>query len=192
MSIEAKDIQVFILAGGHSSRMGTDKGFLIWNGRTFVEQILAELQTLGQEVTLVSNQPEKYSAYGCVILRDSIQEIGPLGGLYTGLLHAKKDLNLFVSCDSPMLSGSFYRDFLANAKSDCINYSKIGDRLHPLPVLLHKDVLGKMKESIDENNYKLIHFYEQFNSNLIDMSVYESEMKNINTPEEYKALISQK
>ena len=44
MSVVTKNIQVFILAGGQSSRMGQDKGLLIWQGKTFVEHILAVVQ----------------------------------------------------------------------------------------------------------------------------------------------------
>ncbi|MFT4698493.1 MAG: molybdopterin-guanine dinucleotide biosynthesis protein A, partial [Flavobacteriaceae bacterium] len=37
----SKNITGVILAGGKSSRMGTDKGFLKLNGKLFIEHIIA-------------------------------------------------------------------------------------------------------------------------------------------------------
>jgi molybdopterin-guanine dinucleotide biosynthesis protein A len=190
MSVETKNIQAFILAGGQSSRMGQDKGLLMWQGKSFVEHILAVVQPWCEHVILISNEANKYEKFGCEILQDAVRDIGPLGGIYTGLKHSDKKMNLFLTCDSPTLSLSFFQHFLSEACEEEINYSRIGEKIHPLPVLLPKDVLSNLEQCIQHQDYKLLYFYQQFSNHVIDMSSFEKEMFNINTPEEYNSLIS--
>lgn len=48
-----------VLAGGRSTRMGTDKAFVLWRGRTLLEHQLATLRALGPNALLVSRpQPD--------------------------------------------------------------------------------------------------------------------------------------
>ena len=56
--IEQKDITGIILAGGKSTRMGTDKGFLKFNGKSFIEYSIAALKPLVSQIIIVSNNPD--------------------------------------------------------------------------------------------------------------------------------------
>ena len=48
-----------VLAGGRSTRMGTDKAFVLWRGRTLLEHQLSTLRALGPNALLVSRpQPD--------------------------------------------------------------------------------------------------------------------------------------
>ena len=55
--IDKNDITGIILAGGKSSRMGTDKGFLKLNGKFFVEHSIAAISPLVSRIMIVSNNP---------------------------------------------------------------------------------------------------------------------------------------
>ena len=49
-------ITAYILAGGKSQRMGTDKGFLEWKGQSFVANIIAALTpVVGNNIVLISS-----------------------------------------------------------------------------------------------------------------------------------------
>ena len=191
MSVLASDIQVFILAGGQSSRMGSDKGMLVWKEKIFVEHILSALKPIFNDIIIVSNRPMGYSHLGYDVIEDKVKDIGPLGGFYTGLHYTLKRLNLFVSCDSPMLSSTFFTEMLNSSSPDKISFCSVRGKLHPIPVLLNKDVLDKMEASIQRAMYKLMSFYDHFPCQQIDMTHFEHEMLNINTPDDYNSLISQ-
>ncbi|NIO72129.1 MAG: NTP transferase domain-containing protein, partial [Anaerolineae bacterium] len=49
-----------VLAGGQSSRLGTDKSFVNVNGQPLIEHIVAKLARLSDDVIIVTNSPEKY------------------------------------------------------------------------------------------------------------------------------------
>lgn len=192
MNLIANNVQVFILAGGLNSRMGSDKGMLMWNGETFIEHILKTLRSIFEHIVILSNNTLAYSNLGCNVIEDKIKDKGPIGGIYTGLHYAKKEMNLFVTCDAPLLSQSFYTFFLNSSYTSKINCSMIHNKIHPLPVLLSKDFLIHIEKNINNKIYKLWNIYQQHPCNAIEMNSYEKEMMNINTLEDYNRLISQK
>jgi len=76
-------ITAYILAGGKSQRMGTDKGFLEWKGQSFVANIIAAVKAVvGNNVVIVSSD-EQYDALGVTRISDIVANKGPLGGIYT-------------------------------------------------------------------------------------------------------------
>ena len=92
-----------ILAGGKSSRMGTDKGFVLYKNKSFVQHIIDALQPLVDEVIIVSNNPD-YDVFGLKRVNDLIENTGPVAGVYTGLHYSKTENNLVVSCDVPLIN----------------------------------------------------------------------------------------
>lgn len=104
--INRKDITGIFLAGGKSSRMGTDKGFLKLNDKTFIEYSLAAMKPLVSQIMIVSNNTD-YDKFNLKRVEDFINDAGPLAGLYSGLKAAKTEFNLVLSCDVPLVSKKF-------------------------------------------------------------------------------------
>ena len=49
------------MAGGQSSRMGTDKSFVLFEGRPMIEVVQAAVAGLGDETLLITNKPDEYA-----------------------------------------------------------------------------------------------------------------------------------
>jgi len=92
-----------ILAGGKSSRMGTDKGFVLYKNKSFIQHIIEALQPLVDEIIIVSNNPD-YDIFGLKRVSDLIENAGPLAGVYTGLDYSETENNLVISCDVPLIN----------------------------------------------------------------------------------------
>ena len=60
--LEKKHITGIILAGGKSSRMGTDKALFVLNGSTFLDHIIRALEPLVDDILIISND-ERHSTY---------------------------------------------------------------------------------------------------------------------------------
>ena len=97
------NISGIILAGGNSSRMGTDKGFVIYKNKAFVQHIIDALQPLVDEIIIVSNNSD-YDVFGLKRVSDLIENAGPVAGVYTGLQYSKTENNLVISCDVPLIN----------------------------------------------------------------------------------------
>jgi molybdopterin-guanine dinucleotide biosynthesis protein A len=104
----------FILAGGQSSRMGTEKAFLQFGGCTLLERAIFVLRPVC-EVAIVGD-PAKFSTYGTVI-EDVYPGRGPLAGIHAALLHSSAELNLMLAVDMPLVSSELLAFLFAAAAS---------------------------------------------------------------------------
>ncbi len=106
--------EAFILAGGASSRMGTDKSQLLIGGETFVERIANTLFKVVAKVTIVgreSNDPR------CGSVSDVFPKWGALGGLHAALASCRSEWALVVACDLPFLTAELL-ERLASKRAD--------------------------------------------------------------------------
>ena len=91
-----------VLAGGRSSRFGTDKAEALWQGKPLVQHALDALRPLVDDVVLCGR------AYGGALAIPDRPEagMGPLAGLNAALHHAAAQgfaAVLCVGCDTPLL-----------------------------------------------------------------------------------------
>src|SRR5438477_5645141 len=111
------DLTVAVLAGGRSSRMGTDKSFVRVLGRPLIEHILAQAEGLGDETLIVTNQPQDYAYLGLPLFGDVLPDKGALGGLYSALHSAGGRHILCIACDMPFLVRDLL-DYLVSLRSE--------------------------------------------------------------------------
>ena len=57
MTDKIKHIDAYILAGGKSSRMGSDKGLILFRGKPLIEKVIEQLHPLFEKFIIVSNNP---------------------------------------------------------------------------------------------------------------------------------------
>src|ERR1044071_4359622 len=102
-----KDIEAFILAGGASRRMGTDKSQLLIERQTFTERIAETLLKITDSVSLVGPQgiPDVYPQWGA------------LGGLHAALNACKREWAIMVACDLPFVTAELFT-FVAEMRVD--------------------------------------------------------------------------
>src|SRR5258708_3080502 len=73
------DVEGFILVGGRSSRMGTDKSRLQFGGQTSVERIAAQLRSITSRISLVGSSRVGFDP-DLRVVPDTHQQWGALGG----------------------------------------------------------------------------------------------------------------
>ncbi len=183
--IDKKHITGIILAGGKSSRMGTDKGFLKLNGKFFVEHSIAAISPLVSRIIIVSNN-SAYDSFKLERVNDIIQDSGPLAGIYSGLNHSKTDYNLVLSCDIPLIKTSIL-EMLINAQdgdSDIVQIVSQGKQM-PLIALYKKHCEPTFFKLLQNDERRLHIALNQCKVKNIELnSEYDVFTKNINTPEE--------
>lgn len=187
--IKKSNITGIVLAGGKSSRMGSDKGLLKINNKTFVEYVIDAVKPLVEEILIVSNN-EEYNQFGYQRVEDSIKNSGPLAGLYSGLLHSKTEYNLVLSCDVPMIKTNILQLLIETNKN---NYDVIQlqyeNETMPLIALYKKQCMHKCLELLQQGEKRLRFAVNQFNTKTISVdSEWNQYLKNINTKEDLKKI----
>src|SRR5262245_26747021 len=87
---QRSNLEICILAGGLSKRMGRNKSRLSLGNITMLGHIRKTAEATGLPVR--------------VIRRDCVPKCGPLGGIYTALKTTEADAILFLACDMPLVT----------------------------------------------------------------------------------------
>lgn len=185
--IDKNDITGIILAGGKSSRMGTDKGFLKLNGIFFIEHSIAALQPLVGQILIVSSNPD-YDVFNLKRVEDLIKNSGPLAGIYSGLKHSKTKYSLVLSCDIPLIKTEVLEK-LIEANDDVSEVIQIVSNNRPMPLIaLYKKTCEESFYQLLQNDERRLHI--AINQLRVKDIILNSESEiltnNINTPEELK------
>src|SRR5690606_8792720 len=131
--INKKNITGIILSGGKSSRMGTDKGFLMYNGKSFIQHSIDALKPFVKDIMIVSNNTD-YDAFGLNRIEDAIENAGPLAGVYSGLKQSKTNYNFVLSCDIPLINSTILQK-LIDAMDDDSEIIQIESQGKTMPLI---------------------------------------------------------
>ena len=187
--IEEKNITGIVLAGGKSSRMGSDKGLLKIDDTTFIERIIEAMKPLVNQIIIVSNNPE-YDQFGYTRIEDDIKDSGPLAGLYSGLKHSNSEFNLILSCDIPLIKTEMLKMLVeADYKNNEVTQIECNGKTMPLIAIYQKKCMHKCLELLQQGERRLRIAVNQMKTNtiLIDTE-FDVFVQNINTKEDLKAI----
>ena len=176
-----------VLAGGESRRFGQDKAHALLGGKPLVSRVFETLQTLFEDVLIVTNQPVRYEPFDVTVVSDIVQGAGSLGGLLTALVHAKAERCFVVACDMPFLNVAVIRRLLEKCRDHDVVVPVLRDELQPLHAIYSKRCIGHIQEQIENGNFRIFDFYPKVSTLRLGESVWEEvdpenrSFSNINT-----------
>lgn len=168
MSNKINDMEAYILAGGKSSRMGSDKGLLLLENKSMIERIIEQLQPLFEKIIIVSNNPE-HRKFGLLVLPDMISDAGPAGGIYTALNNAKSESIFVTSCDMPFITKNAVRFIVSQSANKQITLFSIQEKMQPLFAVYQRSCLEKWEQLIHQKEIKLQEMAKHFDISIIDL-----------------------
>jgi molybdopterin-guanine dinucleotide biosynthesis protein A len=188
-------LTVAIMAGGKSSRMGTDKSFVVLAGKPLIEHVMARVSDLGQDETiLITNKPAAYAHLRLPMYGDVIPEKGSLGGIYSAIHHSRSDYTMTVACDTPFVSPDLFRYMIALRDEAGGPYDVIVPRFEKYPQGLHaiygKACLEPIRERMDADKLHVIGFYPKVRVRYLEEPEYTQfdakglSFFNVNSPDE--------
>ena len=98
------DITGVILAGGRSSRFGSNKALALLHGKPLIQHVADTVTSVFNDCLLVTNTPEHYDFLNMPMIRDRYQDMGPLAGIHAALRHTGKTWIFVVGCDMPAVT----------------------------------------------------------------------------------------
>ena len=179
---------VLILAGGRSSRMGTDKAGLPFRGRTLLNHMRALAGRAGAAVVLTGGGPR-------ADIPDPVSDAGPAAGLcgLSDYVAKRKTPERWaaVPVDMPRLETGLLRRLVAGPRAAFI-------RDHPLPLALTVDdaataVLEQVKERLLAGESMAVwHLLDLLGAAALDPAPDElPQLINANTPQEWRRVLQE-
>jgi molybdopterin-guanine dinucleotide biosynthesis protein A len=148
----------FVLAGGHSKRMGQDKALLQVAGRSLLDLALDKLRAVplaaarriaGARSDLASHAP---------VIADLHPGCGPLSGMEAALAASTQPLNVFLPVDTPLLPAQFLIWMVRRAEitGALVTIPRINGWPQPLCAVYHRQLLAPITAALIAGEYKVM------------------------------------
>ncbi len=186
------DVTGIILAGGMSTRYGTDKALAEIQGVPLVERIVRVMAVIFRRVILITNTPKRYSFLKLPMHQDLVPGIGPLGGIYTGLKLMAGRAGFVAACDMPFLNPDLVRHMLEIQGHFDAVVPKMDWKIEALHALYSRSCLPAIERSIDSRRYQIFKFFSQIDVRYIDedeIRIYDPDLRsfyNVNDLREWQ------
>lgn len=188
------EIEGFILAGGASSRMGSDKALLRLGGEPFVGRVARSLAAIAPRVRVVSSR-HGASAFPFEVVPDRFEGLGAIGGLHAALKACEARWAAVVSCDLPFVTGELLARLasLRGPEMDAVAPTQADGRRQPLCALYAREAClpvverligtGELRPRalVSEVRTRIVAFEE-----VADLEGSGLFFSNVNTPEDYR------
>ena len=209
-----KDVGMLLLMGGKSSRMGTSKAVLTYEGIPFWKRIAAEMEDCGPLYLSVARVPDDNEVAEEVspwdksvwdqlkehrLVEDIVEAVGPMGGILSAMEQIAEDAFFVCACDMPFMNREYiaallevWRQISAKGEWDALMVRNADGRIYTTAGIYHKRLTEELRQRIENQNYRMMAF-------LRDNRVYYLEeeelgevrkaLENVNTMEDYKRLV---
>ncbi len=185
-----------ILAGGASSRMGSDKSLLLYRNGRIIDGVYRAMTELFQEVILVTNTPRLYPFLPCRKVADIYADKGMLAGIHAGLTASTHDAVFVAACDMPQLQGELIRHLTTLSEGVDLVIPSTPGGFEPLHALYGKGCLPSLERLLQIEHQGIFSLLPQVRVREVpteEVALFDREFAsfvNINTPDDYYRLRS--
>ncbi|MDE1161039.1 MAG: molybdenum cofactor guanylyltransferase [Acidobacteriaceae bacterium] len=177
----------FVLVGGQSSRMGTDKALLPFHGRPMVEIAVGKLKEVCEVVSVVGNRDD-LAAFAPVV-HEARVGCGPVAGVEAGLAAAERAWTMFIPVDVPLVPASVLHEWAdAVLARDEVRVSHLFAEVNqPAFCMVQRSCEAAVHASVEAGERRLLRLLSGLEGYWrYDLPSREVErwFANVNTPEE--------
>ena len=186
-------LQAFILAGGASSRMGTDKSQLRLERQTFTQRITETLHQITDSVSIVGRDSDESSLRS---VADVYPKWGALGGIHAAVAACTREWAIVVACDLPFVTSELF-SYLAAQRMDHDTVVPMQEDGRPQPLAALYRVESCLRQAtglIEAGRRRPLDLLEAVKTRWVafdelrNFARAQSFFVNINTPEDYDAI----
>lgn len=186
-------VAAFVLAGGKSTRMGTDKSFVELGGRTLLERALEVTRSVTSDVRIVGDAA-KFAAFAAVV-EDVFRDCGPLGGIHAALQASTAELNLMLAVDLPFVPRALLQHLVRRARNSdaLVTVPRASGYWQPLCAIYRRKFVVVAEVALRAGRYKIDALFDDVNVQAIEENEltgagFSSRIfRNLNTEDDLEA-----
>lgn len=194
----------FVLAGGKSSRMQTDKAFLDIGGETFLARAVKTLQTVCENrVAVVLNQTQQHFIErlpeNVPHIFDVYENRGALGGIHAALTNCATKYAIVLAVDLPNVTAEAIENLinitLSSNKFIAVVPRQTDGRLQPLCAVYHaRYCLPALENTLETNDSASVNDFlelvapRHINQNKLTADDGGDIFFNVNHPADYQKI----
>jgi len=188
--VQFRDVSGLILLGGKSSRYGSNKALVEVDGVRLIDRVAGVMNSIFHRVVLITNTPDEFAYLQLPMVEDLIKGLGPMGGIYTGLMTMSDEAGFIVACDMPFLSGRLIRHLVEVRVDFDAVVPHMDWMLEPLHALYSRKCLPVIQEAIEQNQHQIAKCFARMRVRYVDeeeLRLWDQGLRslfNINKPED--------
>lgn len=169
-----------VLCGGKSTRMQTDKAFMVYHDQPQAYYLYNQLQPFCNHVFLSCNQNQLEQVnplYKTIVDQEKFNNCGPISGLLSAMETAQNKSLLVLACDYPLFTINDILNLITLWKNEQQSVSFFNPETNfrePLLAIYHQNDLQKLKEFYAQGNSGLQHFLNEINAIKLTASSYKN------------------
>lgn len=196
-SVSHLELTGAVLAGGHSSRFGSNKALFAPDGETLISKAADLLHLLVREVLVSASHAntEAYAFLGLDIVEDLHPDCGPLGGLEVLLDHCTTPWLLILTCDMPYVNSDSLRTMIRHAQQSddsfkqgslprAIAWQRSDGSVSPFPMLIERSALPMLQSRMSSGRRSMKGLLGALDTYYI-IAPSDRLLSNINRPEDW-------
>ena len=159
------NILATILAGGKSTRFGTDKCLVKLGEKSLLEHTISKIKKNFSEILIVSNNKSlQIKENNINIIGDCLPgQLGPLAGVLSEMKWVKKNKKKYdwiatFPCDTPFFDDQIFDHLLKKSENKISNlfFFKSGEKRHNIFGLWSIDLLDTLENDLIKNNFRKV------------------------------------
>ncbi len=183
------DTSAFILTGGKSTRMGTDKAFVMLNGSILLDRMLQLARSVTGNVLIVGD-PEKFSRFASVV-EDIFPDCGPLAGIHAALRATSTEWNVILAVDLPFVTPALLHHLLARAMQSAAEVTVPNMAgLQPLCAVYGRAFADRAEDALRAGHYKIDVLFSEARTEIVGQQELEAagfsaiQFRNLNSQQD--------
>ena len=150
------EFSVIVLAGGRSSRMGSNKALVPYLGKPLISYAIDLACNFTRTIIISANTPD-LDHLGFKVVHDELPVKAPIAGIHAGLKASLTDRSLVLTCDMPNVNSTLIHQLLAEMSD---NYRLVlpshDGFLEPLCGFYHKEMLPVIEQNVRNGKFSLL------------------------------------
>lgn len=178
--------------------MGRDKAWLPFGEETLLQRAVRLVTPAVDEVLVVAHEGQRLPPLpaNVRVVRDVVDDRGPLVGILTGLRAVTADVAYATACDAPFLQWAVVAHLFERLGSRDVAVVEAEGRLQPLVAAYRRRVRDVAQELVDAERLRPVYLYERVDTVRVpeaEIRAVDPELRSLvgcNTPEAYEAALA--
>lgn len=168
--------------------MGKEKGFCELDKKPLIVYSIDVISTICNKIIFGANNDE-YRHFGYPVVKDEIENIGPIGGIYSCLKTSETNDNIILSCDMPLIPAELIQYILSVKAGYDVVIPIFKGLPEPLCAYYNKSIVPDLFDAINEKKYKIQNVVKNLKTNFLQIDpglsfYHENLFVNINSQQD--------
>lgn len=154
-SKKSRHLTAAIIAGGNSRRFGSPKALAVLGNITLIDYAIQTARAISEEIIINYGEENLFTDKAIPVVQDVLPGCGPLGGIYSVLLHANTPWIAALPCDLPLLNFRVYEVLFAARREHRPAAALSEQGIEPLVSIWPRDLSEPVGEFIRNRKFAL-------------------------------------